>query len=276
MVSALALADPRHERSEVRTKTHGIDIAIVLDLSKSMLAEDVLPNRMEAAKGVIADFVVGRKGDRFALVAFAGKPFLLSPLTDSKETFAAVLSKISTDSIHQEIPGLSGTDIGDGLLLATDALSGSVREKTIVLVTDGEANVGVDPKPVAKFAADNGIKIFSVGIGDPKGIDLFVTDRKSGEKQYFIGPDGKPIHAVVDEELLKYLSNVSGGGYGLAKDAEALRALFKKIDEVTKRPVETVTEERFTDAKGPFLILLGCLLPVFAFLRGRGSENAFS
>ena len=194
-------------------------------------------------------------------------------MTPSKSAFSEILVRLTTDSIHQEIPGLSGTAIGDGLLLALDALSGSTREKTVILVTDGEANVGIDPKPVAKYLAENRIKIFSVGIGDPKGIDLFVTDKATGQKQYFIGNDGRPIRAIVDEGLLKDLSAITGGDYGLAKDALAIGHVFERIDQLTKTEMRVKEERRFSDASAPFALILCLSFLSFSFLRPKGAEN---
>lgn len=95
------------------------------------------------------------------------------------EAFSTILSKVTTDSVRQEIPGFSGTNIGEGLLLASESLSGATGDKNVILVTDGEANVGVDPRPVAKLLQEKGVKVHSVGIGDPGGIDLFVTDKRT-------------------------------------------------------------------------------------------------
>lgn len=127
---------------------------------------------------------------------------------------------MTTDSIRQELPGFSGTNIGEGLLLASESLSGATGDKNLVLVTDGEANMGIDPKPVAKFLAERGVKIHSVGIGDPEGIDLYVTDKRSGEKIYFKGSDGNPIRAVVDSELLAFLSSTTSGIFASSKDGQ--------------------------------------------------------
>ncbi len=271
--AAAILADPRYERTVSERKTEGIDIAFVLDLSKSMLAEDILPNRLEVAKRVIAEFVAKREGDRFGLVAFAGKPFLLSPASPSKTAFSEILLRTTTDSIRQEIPGLSGTAMGDGLLLATDALSGSVREKVAIVLTDGEANVGLDPEPVAKYAAERGIRIFTVGIGDPKGTDLFVTDAATGQKRFFTGPDGKPIRAIVDEPLLRGMAETGSGEYGLAKDAESLARVFDRIDRLTKTETVSVVETRYPPATWPFSVLFCASFATFAFLRPKGAEN---
>lgn len=149
-----------------------------------MLAEDIQPNRIEAAKKVIADFFGHFTSDRLAVVLFAGKPFLSTPLTFDYTALTDVVEHITTDSIRQDVPGLSGTAMGDGLLVAIDTLeNGSKnttdgkREKVIIVLTDGEANMGVNPSVAAKLAAEKGIKIYTIGIGDPNGTDLYITDQ---------------------------------------------------------------------------------------------------
>lgn len=238
-----------------------------------MLAEDLVPNRLEAAKRVLASFVSKREGDAFGLIVFAGKPFLLSPLTTDSEAFSAILSKVTTDSIRQEIPGLSGTNIGDAVLLGAETLSGATGDKNLVLVTDGEANMGIDPKPVAKFLAENGAKVHSVGIGDPKGIDLFVTDKATGQKQYFMGPDGKPIRAIVDAELLAFVSSTTSGTFANASDVAGLEKIFEALDRSTKKETTVEVVKRYSSAKMPFLLLCAFSLLVFAISAKRVSDD---
>ena len=115
-----------------------------------MLAEDITPNRLEAAKKTIDTFISKRESDRIGIILFAGKPFASVPLTFDYDAVRNILSETTTDTIDQRIPGLSGTAIGDGILSATDMLMRNAdtahpRAKIIILLTDGEANVGVDP-----------------------------------------------------------------------------------------------------------------------------------
>lgn len=270
---ACVVADPRYpivKRSEIR---QGTDIVFVFDISKSMLAEDLSPNRLEAAKSVLQKFVQDRPGDRFGLVVFAGKPFVISPLTSDVEAFVSLLSRVTTDTIRQEFPGFSGTNIGEGLLLASESLSGSTGDKNLVLVTDGEANMGIDPKPVAKFLAERKVKVHSVGIGDPKGIDLFVTDKRTGTKVYFRGNDGNPIRAIVDSELLAFLSTTTSGIFASSKDAAGLAKIFDAIDSATKKPVSVETVKRYATAKFPFLVLASLALLSLSLLAVRISDD---
>lgn len=154
-----------------------------------MLAEDINPNRMSAAKTVMGDFIGHFTSDRLAFVAFAGKAFLSTPLTFDYPALLENVSTITTDSIRQDIPGLSGTAIGDGILLAIDTLTkdtgSEARKKVIILLTDGEANMGMDPLAATKLAREKNIQIYTLGIGNPEGTDLYVTDR-FGKKQYFL------------------------------------------------------------------------------------------
>lgn len=123
------------------------------------------------------------------------------------------MHRLEVDSIKQEIPGFSGTAIGDALLLAEDALGttdqGKERKKIIILVTDGEANTGIDPKIAGEYVKNAGNTIYTIGIGDPKGTELYTTDQR-GKRQYFLDENGKPIRASIDEALLRKLAEDTG------------------------------------------------------------------
>ncbi|NDK19692.1 VWA domain-containing protein [Candidatus Gracilibacteria bacterium] len=279
------LADP--VTSSVRTdiSKNGIDIAIVFDISKSMLAEDIQPNRITAAKKVMSDFVSRFTSDRLAIVLFAGKPFLSTPLTFDYTALVNTVEQMTTDSIRQDLPGLSGTAMGDGLLVALDTLKGDEnqkvsqkqsnlnekgepeggalgsttneetefgvqstsfsetsmdRKKVIIVLTDGEANMGVDPIIAAKLAKEQGVKIYTLGIGDPDGTDLYVTD-KYGQKQYFIDQTGKPLRATLDEKTLTDIADITGGAYYNAKDENSLSLIFHELEKLTKTELKTTS-----------------------------------
>ncbi|OIO76726.1 hypothetical protein AUJ87_02135 [Candidatus Gracilibacteria bacterium CG1_02_38_174] len=264
---------------------NGIDIAIVFDISKSMLAEDIQPNRITAAKKVMSDFVSRFTSDRLAIVLFAGKPFLSTPLTFDYTALVNTVEQMTTDSIRQDLPGLSGTAMGDGLLVALDTLKGDEnqkvsqkqsnlnekgepeggalgsttneetefgvqstsfsetsmdRKKVIIVLTDGEANMGVDPIIAAKLAKEQGVKIYTLGIGDPDGTDLYVTD-KYGQKQYFIDQTGKPLRATLDEKTLTDIADITGGAYYNAKDENSLSLIFHELEKLTKTELKTTS-----------------------------------
>jgi len=196
------LSEPVWKTSHEKVSISGNTIVFALDLSKSMLAEDLSPSRIEVAKRLLSDFVKKGNISKMGLVIFAGEAFTAVPITEDQDSFLAALEKMTPSTIKQELPGLSGTSIGNALLLGKDLLDRSQNTDTnnpvIILLTDGEANTGIDPVPVAKSMAPDGIPVYSIGIGSAAGTDLYTTDR-SGVKHYFLGEDGKPIRAILDE-----------------------------------------------------------------------------
>ena len=241
------LANPVSSSVRTEVSKKGIDIAIVFDISKSMLAEDIKPNRIEAAKKVMGDFVSRFTSDRLAVVIFAGKPFLSTPLTFDYTALVDAVEHVTTDSIRQDVPGLSGTAMGDGLLVALDTLKSNEkdsankdRKKVIIVLTDGEANMGINPTVAAKLAQEEGVKIFTLGIGDPTGTELYVTDRY-GDKQYFLDQTWKPIRATLDEKMLTNIADITGGKYYNAKDENTLTSVFKELEKLTKTEMKTTS-----------------------------------
>ena len=211
----LALAQPVQLQKIEYSSKNGIDILLVVDLSKSMLAEDILPSRLSVARSALSNFVSSRTSDRIALIGFAGKPFLMSPLTDDREGLQSIISLLGVDSIRQELAGLSGTAIGDALLLGTESLSDRSRERVMILLTDGEANVGIDPRAATVYTKEAGIRTYTIGLGSTKGTDLYTTDA-NGRKQYFLDSSGVPIKARVDEALMRYIADTTSGVYANA------------------------------------------------------------
>lgn len=257
-------------RTDISKK--GIDIAIVFDISKSMLAEDIKPNRIEAAKKVMSDFVGRFTSDRLAIVLFAGKPFLSTPLTFDYTALVDAVEHMTTDSIRQDIPGLSGTAMGDGLLVGLDTLKGGEkdggnkeRKKVIIVLTDGEANMGINPTIAAKLAKEQGVKIYTLGIGDPAGTDLYVTNR-FGEKQYFLDQTGKPIRATLDEKTLTNIADITGGKYYNAKDEDSLTSVFGELAKLTKTDMKTTSVTLYHPEYQWFLYGIILLLPFWTSL----------
>ena len=245
-LAILALARPVNSFTTQETEKNGIDIVFLLDISKSMLAEDITPNRIEAAKKVISDFVGKLVSDRVGIILFAGKPFASVPLTFDYSATKDMLSEATTDSVNQTIPGLSGTAIGDGILSATDMLerasqASQKRTKTIILLTDGEANVGVDPALATKYAAEHHIRIYTVGIGKTEGTPLYITNPQTGEKQYFTDQTGKPIIATIDEKSLQNIAASTGGNMYLASDSAHLQQIFETLASLEKTPAKNKT-----------------------------------
>ena len=142
-------------RTTTREQQIPQDIMIVFDISLSMLAEDISPSRILIAKSVVRDFISERQSDRIGLIIFAGKPFVSVPFSTDYSGISSIVSGLSPDLIRQDLPGLSGTNIGDALLLANMAYSGSRSQaKSIILLTDGRANIGIDPMISASESRD--------------------------------------------------------------------------------------------------------------------------
>lgn len=252
-------ADPIRTQPIRNPLKDGIDILFVLDLSKSMLAEDIAPNRINAGKRVLGQFISKRSNDRIGLIGFAGKPFVFSPLTFDHPGLLTIVNDITVDSIKQEIPGFSGTAMGDAMLLATDTLGDHPeRQKVIVLLTDGEANVGIDPKIANEFVKKTGVTVHTIGIGEPSGTELFTTD-SFGHKQYFMDNNGVPIRASIDEKLLKQIASDNHGVYA---NAASLKEMEKALEDLNRLYGQTMssTEETLVHSYAPNIAYLALVL----------------
>lgn len=205
------LSCPSIESHETVTRNTEKNIVLVLDISKSMLAEDIIPNRITQAKMVLQSFLDHPSGDRFSYIVFAGKPFLLASPTYDLTALQKMIHDTSPDLIKQELPGLSGTNMGDALILASSVIgSGS---GAIILMTDGRANMGIDPILASRnISTQQHIPIFTIGIGDASGSILSYTD-ENGHVQYFYNEKGELLKADIDETMLKNIASITGGMY---------------------------------------------------------------
>lgn len=233
-----------------------IDIAIVVDVSRSMLAEDLLPNRLEATKRQIREFSKKRITDRIALIIFSEKVFTLLPLSTDPDLLDKVISDINIGFLG------SGTNIGDGLGLGVARLMESeTKNKVIVLLTDGVNNVGnLTPMQAAEQAKDFGIKVYTIGVGSaedakiPMGRSVFGT-------QYQLIPGGS-----IDYETLQKISNLTGGKFYPATDEEALSRVFSDIDGLERTEIKLDSQIMFKEyyysyfVFGFFLLLLSEVL----------------
>jgi Ca-activated chloride channel family protein len=245
----IALARPQTFSSGENIYTEGIDIAMVLDISGSMLAEDFKPNRLEAAKKVIDDFIKGRTNDKIGLVIFSGESFTQCPLTIDYSVLRNLLKEIYSGMIQD------GTAIGNAIANGVNRLKDSKsKSKVLILLTDGVNNAGeIDPVTAAQIAQQFGIRIYTVGVGT------------MGEAPYpFQTPFGKRYQMVpveIDESLLKQISNITGGKYFRATNNRKLIEIYEEIDRLEKTRVEITSyrnakELYFNWAFAGFLILL--------------------
>ena len=234
----LALARPQTHTTRERVVGEGIDIVLCLDVSGSMLAQDFLPNRLEAAKEVASRFISGRPADRFGLVVFAGEGFTQSPLTTDHEALRGQLNGLKGGFMAD------GTAIGSGLATAIDRLrEARSKSKVAILLTDGENNGGlIDPLTAKDMARTLGIRVYTIGIGTD---GVAPTPMKA--------PDGsvrlqdQPVN--IDEALLRKIAQETGGGYFRARDVKGLMSVYAEIDRMEKTRFErlgsTTTRERF-------------------------------
>lgn len=225
----LALARPQAGVMEEALVTEGIDIMLALDLSRSMLAEDMTPNRIGVAKDVAAAFVRGRENDRIGLVAFAGTAFTQVPLTLDREVVAKVISELEVGMIE------NGTAVGMGLATAVKRLeSSSAESKVVVLLTDGRNNQGqIRPVTAAQIAQTLGVRVYAIGAGShSQTAPVPLDDPVNGRRRY------ANIRVDVDEETLRQIADITGGDYFRATDRESLELTYAEIDELETTQIE--------------------------------------
>ena len=251
-----ALARPQTVNVSSKTKTtKGIDIVMAIDVSASMLAKDLKPNRLEALKNVAAEFIKGRPNDRIGLVEYAGESYTKTPVTSDKSIVLQSLKDIKYNSI---ITG--GTAIGMGLATAVNRIKDSkVKSKIIILLTDGVNNAGfIDPQTASELALEYGIKTYTIGLGT-NGTALSPVALKNGVFQY-----GR-IKVEIDEKLLKEIASVTGGKYFRATNNRKLKEIYKEIDALEKTEVEEFKFYNYDEKFRP-LVLLALGLLLFEFL----------
>ena len=254
-----ALARPQSVDVSTKTKTtRGIDIVMAIDVSASMLAKDLSPNRLEALKKVAAEFIKGRPNDRIGLVEYAGESYTKTPITSDK---AIVLRSLKSIKYNTIIEG--GTAIGMGLATAVNRLKDSkATSKVIILLTDGVNNSGfIDPKIASELAVEYGIKTYTIGLGT-NGMALSpVAILPNGSFQY-----GR-IQVEIDEELLKEIAQVTGGKYFRATDNKKLEEIYEEINKLEKTEIEEFKYYNYEEKYRTLVILAGLLLLIELLLR---------
>jgi Ca-activated chloride channel homolog len=255
----LALARPQTVDVSTKTKTtRGIDIVMAIDVSASMLAKDLKPNRLDALKAVAAEFIKGRPNDRIGLVEYAGESYTKTPITSDKSIVLRSLRDIKYNTIIE-----GGTAIGMGLATSVNRLKDSkAKSKIIILLTDGVNNSGfIDPNTASELAAEYGIKTYTIGLGT-NGMALSpVAISRKGTFQY-----GR-VQVEIDEDLLKEIASVTGGKYFRATDNKKLKEIYKEIDKLEKTDVEEFKFYNYEEKFRPLVLLAGLLLIIELLLR---------
>jgi len=252
---------------EVRKK--GVDILIAMDTSKSMLAEDVKPNRLERSKLAVRDLLVKLGGDRVGLIAFSGSAFLQCPLTSDYSGFVLSLNDLSTDTIPK-----GGTSISSAIWEAIKAYkSQAPDEKILVIITDGEDHEG-DPGRAAETARKEKIKIFCVGIGTHEG-ELIPVKDETGQRVFLKDRGGNVVKTRLDEATLEKIARITGGLYVRARGAEfGLDVLYReRFSKMEKRVFEDKVTKRYRERFQIPLFLAFLLLAAEIFIGERRNTN---
>jgi Ca-activated chloride channel homolog len=262
----ITLARPQsvHERDNISKK--GIDIILAMDVSGSMLAEDLKPDRISAAKEALKKFITYLENDRLGIVVFSGAAFTQSPLTFDYAVLDEYVEGISIDSISQNI---SGTAIGDAILAAVNRFKKSEdRTKVLVILTDGDANTGVDPEMAAKKAKQENVIIYTIGIGKEGGAPLPQRDA-FGNKTYARNRDGSLAMATFNEEALRKIARIGDGQYFRADDNKSFDEAMKEISFLQKREIKTQVITEYNERFYFFLATLFFLFIVYNILNIR-------
>jgi Ca-activated chloride channel family protein len=256
----LSLLRPQWGFSWEEVKRSGLDILIAIDTSKSMLAEDIKPNRLERSKLAVRDLVKKLGGDRIGLIAFSGSAFLQCPLTVDYNGFLLSLNELDFNTIPK-----GGTSISSAIRTAMKSYEGGLKKyKILVIITDGEDHEG-NVAEIAEEAKEEGIKIFSIGIGTKEGELIPITD-ESGNKAFLKDRQGNVVKTRLDEVALRNMALTTGGSYVKATNTEfGLDLIYEeKLSKMEKREIEhRMTrryEERFHIPLALGLLLL-CLEP---------------
>jgi Ca-activated chloride channel family protein len=243
-----ALARPQSSAREQNIETEGIDIAIAMDISGSMLAEDFKPNRIEAAKKLALEFIDARPNDRIGLVIFSGESFTQCPLTTDHATLKSLFSAVRSGMI------LDGTAIGLGLSSAVNRLKDSKsKSKVVILLTDGVNNAGsIAPLTAAEIARTFGIRVYTIGVGTYGSAPYPV--------QTSFGIQYQNLEVQIDEDVMKQISQMTNGKYFRATGNAQLQQVYSEIDKLEKTKIFVTEFQRFREEFFPFALAATILL----------------
>lgn len=255
----IAMARPRKVDISSQTKsTKGIDIVMAIDVSGSMLAKDLRPNRMEALKKVAQNFVEGRPNDRIGIVLYAAEAYTKTPVTSDRAVVERAIQSIEYDTNLQD-----GTGIGMGLTTAVNRLKDSkAKSKVIILLTDGVNNSGfIEPETASQIAREFGIKVYTIGLGT-NGNAMF---------PYAFAPGGgflfRMEHVEIDVDLLQTIAKNTGGKYFRATSNSKLESIYKEINKLETTEIQELKFYDYDEKYRPFVWIAGILLLIEFGLR---------
>lgn len=255
----IAMARPRKVDISSQTKsTKGIDIVMAIDVSGSMLAKDLKPNRMEALKKVAENFVEGRPNDRIGIVVYASEAYTKTPVTSDKGVIQQAIKSIEYNNVLQD-----GTGIGMGLTTAVNRLKDSkAKSKVIILLTDGVNNAGfIEPETASQIAKEYGIKVYTIGIGT-NGNAMF---------PYAYAPNGgflfRMMPVEIDVNLLQTIARNTGGKYFRASSNSKLESIYAEINKLETTEIEELKFYDYDEKYRPFVLIAGILVLIEFGLR---------
>ena len=255
----IAMARPRKVDISSQTKsTKGIDIVMAIDVSGSMLAKDLKPNRMEALKKVAENFVEGRPNDRIGIVVYASEAYTKTPVTSDKAIIQEAIQSIKYDNVLQD-----GTGIGMGLTTAVNRLKDSkAKSKVIILLTDGVNNAGfIEPETASQIAREYGIKVYTIGIGT-NGNAMF---------PYAYAPNGgflfRMMPVEIDVNLLQTIARNTGGKYFRASSNSKLESIYNEINKLETTEIQELKFYDYDEKYRLFVWIAGILVLIEFGLR---------
>jgi Ca-activated chloride channel homolog len=245
---SIILARPQTTSGEEKVTSEGIDIVLALDVSTSMLAQDLQPNRIKAAKKTAEEFIDNRPNDRIGLVVFAGQSFTQSPITVDHTILKELLDKLETGMVQD------GTAIGMGLATSVSRLKESeAKSRVVILLTDGDNNSGsVSPETAAEIAKTFGIRVYTIGVGT-KGKAKYPVQTPFGTRTQY-------IDVKLDEAMLTKIADITDGKYFRATNNKSLADIYKQIDELEKTKVDVAYFSNHTELYYPYAIAAIALL----------------
>ena len=262
----IVMARPQTSNSWKNKSVEGIDIMLAIDVSTSMLAEDLKPNRIEAAKAVASEFIIGRPNDNIGLSIFAGEAFTQCPMTTDHASLLNLLQNVRTDIAARGLIS-DGTAIGMGLANAVTRLKGSkAKSKVVILLTDGSNNIGdISPMTAAEIAQSLGIRVYTIGVGTNKVAPYPIP--VAGGVQYVNMP------VEIDTKMLADIAAATEGDFYRATNTAELKNIYKEIDRLEKSKLNVKKFSKRYEAYQPFALaaaislLLEILLRITVFRR---------
>ena len=245
------LAGPYEETRLELIEDEGVDVMLVLDVSLSMLAEDLPPNRLEALRRIARDFVTRAGGNRIGIVIFAKDSYVQTPLTTDHRSLLGLLEAVTVYTLDQKKSG--GTSVGDALLVAVERLTRSRiegRDQSLVLITDGESNTGIDPELAARYLREQGVRFYAIGVGGTEPVAVTFEGKPVGTAGDYL--------AVLDERRLRRVAELAGGRFYRATDVGVLEEIFAELSRLESAPLELRTvASRRSLGQWPALAALG-------------------